>query len=92
MIKIEKNSYEVFVELPIKTLKFDRAQFELICDHIYFLTRKSSISNEIIRQKGTIEELNMGHWMCISNKYQSNFNDHNMKSLDIEYLISEHLI
>ena len=92
MIKITKNNYEVFVELPITILTFDRAQFDLISDHIYFLTRKSSISNEIIRQKGTIEELNMGHWLCIKNKYQTNFNDHTLKSLDVEYLISQYII
>ena len=92
MIKITKNNYEVFVELPITTLTFDRAQFDLISDHIYFLTRKSSISDEIIRQKGTIEELNMGHWLCIKNRYQTQFNDHTLKSLDIEYLISQYII
>jgi hypothetical protein len=92
MIKITKNKYEVFVELPITTITFDRTQFDLISDHIYFLTRKSSISDEIIRQKVNIEELNMGHWLCLRNKYQTNFNDHTMKSLDVEYLIREHII
>ena len=92
MIKIEKNTYEVFVELPIETLKFDRAQFELISDNIYFLTRKSSISKEIIRQKGNIEDLNMGHWLCLKNKYQTKFNDPNLKSLDVEYLIKKFII
>jgi hypothetical protein len=92
MIKITKNKYEVFVELPIQTITFDRTQFDLISDHIYFLTRKSSISNEIIREKGTIEELNMGHWLCIKNKYQTNFNQHQLKSLDVEYLIREFII
>jgi hypothetical protein len=92
MIKITKDTYYVYVELSITTLTFDRAQFDLISDHIYFLTRKSSISNEIIREKGTIEELNMGHWLCLRNKYQTNFNDHTMKSLDVEYLIREHII
>jgi hypothetical protein len=92
MIKIEKNSYEVFVELPIKTLKFDRDQFDLISDNIYFLTRKSSISKEIIRQKGNIEDLNMGHWLCIKNKYQTNFNSYTIKSLDVEHLIKEFII
>jgi len=92
MIKIEKNTYEVFVELPIKTLKFDRAQFELISDNIYFLTRKSSISKEIVRQKGNIEDLNMGHWLCLKNKYQTNFNSNELKSLDVEHLIKEFII
>jgi|688.fasta_scaffold188780_3 hypothetical protein len=92
MIKITKDTYYVYVELPITTLTFDRTQFDLISDHIYFLTRKSSISNEIIRQKGNIEELNMGHWLCIKNKYQTKFNDHTLKSLDVEYLISQYII
>lgn len=92
MIKITKNEYEVFVKLPIMTLTFDRTQFDLISDHIYFLTRKSSISTDIVRQKGNIEELNMGHWLCIKNKYQTNFNQHQLKSLDVEYLIREFII
>jgi hypothetical protein len=92
MIKIEKFIEEVIVELPIKTLKFDRDVFDKISDNIYFLTRKSSISKEIIRQKGNIEELNMGHWMCLSTRYQSNFNDPKLKSLDVEFLIKEHII
>jgi hypothetical protein len=92
MIKITKENYKVIVELPIRTLEFDRAAFDLISDHIYFFTRKSSISSEIIRQKGNIEDLNMGHWMCIANRYQTNFNDHTIKSLDVEHLISEYLI
>jgi hypothetical protein len=92
MITITKNSYEVFVELPIKTIKLDRTRFDLITDNIYFLTRKSSISNEIIRQKGNIEDLNMGHWLCIESRYQTNFNDHKMKSLDVQHLIYEFII
>jgi hypothetical protein len=92
MIKITKNKYEVFVELPITTITFDKTQFDLISDHIYFLTRKSSISDEIVRKKGNIEELNMGHWLCLRDKYQTNFNDYAMKSLDVEYLIREHII
>jgi hypothetical protein len=42
MIKIEKNTYEVFVELPIKTLKFDRTRFELICENIHLQRNNSS--------------------------------------------------
>jgi hypothetical protein len=92
MIKITEQEYTVIVELPIRTLEFNKVAFNLISDNIYFKTRKSSISNEIIRQKGNIEDLNMGHWMCIANRYQTNFNDHSMKSLDVEHLISEYLI
>jgi hypothetical protein len=92
MIKITEHEYTVTVELPIRTLEFNKVAFNLISDNIYFLTRKSSISKEIIRQKGNIEDLNMGHWMCIANRYQTNFNDHSMKSLDVEHLISEYLI
>ena len=92
MIKIEKNKYEVIVELPIETLTFDRTQFELISNNIYFLTRKSSSNDEIVRVKGNIEDLNMGHWLCLKSKYQTNFNDPNLKSLDVEYLIWEHIL
>jgi hypothetical protein len=92
MIKIKKFIEEVIVELPIKTLKFDRDVFDKVSDNIYFLTRKSSISKEIVRQKGNIEELNMGHWMCLSARYQSNFNDITMKSLDVNYLIDQKII
>lgn len=92
MIKIEKYPDVVKVHLPIKTLNFDRTQFELISNNIYFLTRKSTISKEIIRQKGNIDEMNMGHWMCLYNSYQTNFNDPNLKSLDVEFLIKEGII
>lgn len=92
MIKITKENYKVIVELPIRILEFDRAAFDLISENIYFLTRKSSISSEIIRKKGNIEDLNMGHWLCIANRYQTNFNDYTTKSLDVEHLISEYLI
>lgn len=92
MIKIEKFPDVVKVILPIKTLTFDRTQFELISDNIYFLTRKSTISKEIIRQKGNIDDLNMGHWMCINSRYQIYFNDHNLKSLDVDFLIKDGII
>lgn len=92
MIKIKKTLTNVLVHLPIKTLNFDRDHFELISDHIYFLTRKSSISDEIIRQRGNIEDLNMGHWLCIDNKIQTNFNDYKLKSLDVDYLKKELII
>lgn len=92
MIKIEKYPDVVKVILPIKTLTFDRTQFDLISENIYFLTRKSSISKEIIRQKGNIDDLNMGHWMCLNNRYQTYFNDPNLKSLDVEFLIKDGII
>jgi len=92
MIKIEKNKYEVIVELPIKTLTFDRTRFDLISNNIYFLTRKSSSNDEIVREKGNIEDLNMGHWLCLKSKYQTHFNDPYLKSLDVEYLIREHIL
>jgi hypothetical protein len=92
MIKIEKYPDVVKVYLPIKTLTFDRTQFELISDNIYFLTRKSITSKEIVRQKGNIDELNMGHWLCIETRYQTNFNDNNLKSVDVEFLIKENII
>ena len=92
MIKITKDSYEVFVELPITTLKFDRDKFELIADNIYFITRETFTSDKIIRKKGNIEDMNMGHWLCLSKKFQSNFNDHKLKSLDVEHLLNLRLI
>jgi hypothetical protein len=92
MIKITKDSYEVFVELPITTIKFDRDKFDLITDNIYFLTRKSLTSDEIVREKGNIEDMNMGHWLCIKHKWQSTFNDHKLKSLDVEHLLNLRLI
>lgn len=92
MIKIEKYPDVVKVILPIKTITFDRTQFDLISENIYFLTRKSTISKEIIRQKGNIDDLNMGHWMCLNGRYQTNFNDPNLKSLDVEFLIKDGIL
>jgi len=92
MIKIEKYPDVVKVYLPIKTLTFDRTQFELITDNIYFITRKSTISNEIIRQKGNIDDLNMANWLCLYHKHQAHFNDPSFKSLDVDFLINEGII
>lgn len=87
MIKIEKTEYLVKVHLPIKTLKFDRPYFDWICDNIYFISTQSPTSSKIIREKGNIEDLNMGHFMCLFEEYQADFNDKTIKSLDVESIV-----
>jgi hypothetical protein len=92
MIQIEKYSNIVKVHLPIETITFDLDQFNEISDNIYLIRYPNPDPSSIIREKGTIEELNMGHWLCLKKRYQSNFNDPKLKSLDIEFLIKEHII
>ena len=92
MIKIEKYPDVVKVYHPIKTLTFDRTRFELISDNIYFVTRKSITSKEIIRKKGNIEELSASNWYCIYNRFNAIYNDKNMKSVDVDHLIKERII
>lgn len=87
MIEIQKLPDSVKVYLPIKTLNFDRDYFNWISDNIYFIYTQSSTSTKIIREKGKIEDLNMGHWLCLNNKYQSKFNDSTMKSLDVDHIV-----
>jgi hypothetical protein len=92
MIKIEKTLDKVKVYLPIETISFDREQFDLISDNIYLIRWLTPTETGKVREKGTIEELNMGHWLCIKNRYQTQFNDPNLKSLDIQFLIKENII
>jgi hypothetical protein len=92
MIKIEKFPDVVKVYLPIETLTFDRSQFELISDNIYLIKYPNPDPANIIRDKGNIDDLNMGHWMCLKHKYQTKFNDPNLPSLDITYLLKENII
>ncbi|NBW12729.1 MAG: hypothetical protein EBR82_32360 [Caulobacteraceae bacterium] len=92
MIKIEKTLDQVKVYLPIETLTFDRGQFDLICDNIFLIKYSSHDNSNRIREKSNIEDLNMGHWLCLKNKYQTKFNDPNLKSLDVEYLIKKFII
>lgn len=90
MIKIEKTKEKVSVHLPIRVINFDREYFDWISDNIYFIYSKTPNSNKIIREKGNIEELNMGHWLCLFNRYQANFNDKTMKTLDVDFIIREY--
>ena len=92
MIKIEKNQDKVKVYLPIDTLTFDRPHFDEISENIYFIKYMNLTQSGKIREKGNIEDLNMGHWLCIKNKYQTIFNDPNLKSLDVNYLIKQSII
>lgn len=88
MIKIEKTEYLVKVHLPIQTINFNRPYFDWLCDNIYFLSTQSPTSTKIIREKGNIEDMNMGHWLCLYGQYQTKFNDETRKSLDVDYLIT----
>jgi hypothetical protein len=90
MIKIEKTEYLVKVHLPIQTINFDRPYFDWLCDNIYFLSTQSPNSIKIIREKGNIEDMNMGHFLCLKNEYQANFNDKNMKVLDVESIVEDY--
>ena len=92
MIKIEKFTDVVKVELPMKTLIFDRTQFDLISENIYFKMCVDTNNRFLVREKGNIDDLNMGHWMCLSNRYQTYFNDPNLKSLDVEFLIKDGIL
>ena len=92
MIKITKKPDEVIVELPIRSLTFSRLTFDKISDNIYFIYRLTPTSLKIIREKGNIEELNMGHWLSLYNKHQTNFNDRTIKSLDVSFLIKEKIL
>ena len=87
MIKIEKYPDTVKVYLPIKTLIFDRAYFDWFSDNIYFFYTQSHTSTKIIREKGNIEDMNMGHWLCLKNHYQPKFNDSTIKCLDVESIV-----
>lgn len=92
MIKIEKYPDVVKVHLPIETIVFDLYQFNEISDNIYLIRYPNPNPLIIIREKGTIEELNMGHWLSLKKRYQTKFNDSNLKSLDVEFLIKEGII
>ncbi len=91
MIKIEKNSDFVKVILPIETLIFDIDTFNKLEDNI-FLIRIYKESTNIIRDKATINDLNMAHWLCLKNKYQAYYNDTKLQSLDVKYLIQKGII
>ena len=92
MIKIEKTLDNVKVYLPIKTLTFDREQFDEISENIYLIKWMNLTESGKVREKGSIEDLNMGHWLCIKNKYQTQFNDPELKSLDIQFLIKQNIL
>jgi hypothetical protein len=92
MIKIEKYPDVVKVHLPIETLIFDLHQFNKISDNIYLIRYTNQDLSSIVREKGTIEELNMGHWLCLKKRYQTKFNDPKLKSLDVEYLLKEGIV
>ena len=92
MIKIEKTEYLVKVHLPIQTINFDRSYFDWLCDNIYFFSTQSPTSTKIIREKGNIEDMNMGHFLCLKNEYQADFNDKSMKVLDVESIVENYKI
>lgn len=92
MFKIEKTENDVFVHLPIETLIFDKHQFDLISENIFLISIQNTTLGKIVREKGNIEDLNMSHWLCLKNRYQTNFNDVTFKSLDVDYLKSELII
>jgi hypothetical protein len=66
MIKIEKLPDVVKVELPIKTLTFNRDQFDNISENIYFKRCLDKENRHLIREEGKIEDLNRGHWLSLS--------------------------
>jgi hypothetical protein len=92
MIEILKSNGEVIVNLPMKILNFDLHVFNSISDEIYFIKTLSPDSNKIVREKGSIEEMNMSHWLCLKNRYQAIYNDPNLKSLDVNHLIKLNII
>lgn len=92
MIKIEKFPDIVKVYHPITTITFNRDRFDLLCENIYLITRKSTTSKEIVRKKGNIEELNAANWLCIHNRFNAIYNDITTKSVDVDYLIQKGII
>ena len=92
MIEIVKNNGEVKIYLPMEILTFELHEFNQISDEIYFIKSFNIDSNKIIREKGSIEEMNMAHWLCLKNRYQALYNDPNLKSIDVNHLIKLNLI